>query len=131
MGRKGSGKSGGGGYSGKRSSFSKSGMYTSSGKPVYNPAAYAAAGGKSYTSSGRAVSNPTAYSGAIEASVRQNTSTPKYLYHYTDKSSAAKIKSSGHIRPSTGSTDCALGEGTYMTAQQPRSSDASLLGNIY
>ena len=43
MGRKGSGKSGGGGYSGKRSSFSKSGMYTSSGKPVYNPAAYAAA----------------------------------------------------------------------------------------
>ena len=77
----------------------------------YNPAAYAATGAKTYTSTGRPVSNPVAYAGAIEASVRQNTSAPKYLYHYTDSSSLNKISDSGRIKSSTGPGDCALGRG--------------------
>ena len=75
--------------------------------------------------------NPTAYAAAIEGSVRQNTSTPKYLYHYTDNASAGRIKASGRINPSVGPGDCALGTGTYLTAKQPRSSSASLLANNY
>lgn len=88
-----------------------SGVYTSSGARVNNPAAYAATGARTYTSSGKSVSNPVAYAGAIEASVRQNTSSPKYLYHYTDTSSLNKIADSGRIKGSTGPGDCALGEG--------------------
>lgn len=115
----------------KGKSYSSRGVYTASGARVHNPAAYAATGARTYTSSGRAISDPVAYSGAIEASVRQNTSSPKYLYHYTDSSSAAKIASSGKIRRSTGPGDCALGEGVYMTAKPPKSSTSSLLSNNY
>lgn len=114
-----------------KSSYSSRGVYTAGGKRVHNPAAYAATGASSYTSAGRAISDPVAYSGAIEASVRQNTSSPKYLYHYTDSSSAAKIASSGSIHRSTGPGDCALGEGVYMTAKPPKSSTESLLSNNY
>ena len=105
----------GGRYGGGRSYSSPysggSGVYTASGARVYNPAAYAATGAKTYTSTGRPVSNPVAYAGAIEASVRQNTSAPKYLYHYTDSSSLNKISDSGRIKSSTGPGDCALGRG--------------------
>ena len=105
----------GGRYGGGRSYSSpysgSSGVYTASGARVYNPAAYAATGAKTYTSTGRPVSNPVAYAGAIEASVRQNTSAPKYLYHYTDSSSLNKISDSGRIKSSTGPGDCALGRG--------------------
>ena len=105
----------GGRYGGGRSYSSPysggSGVYTASGARVYNPAAYAATGAKTYTSTGRPVSNPVAYAGAIEASARQNTSAPKYLYHYTDSSSLNKISDSGRIKSSTGPGDCALGRG--------------------
>jgi hypothetical protein len=107
------GRSGSGGGSRQYSSPHSrgSGVYTSSGAPVRNPAAYAATGARTYTSSGKAVSNPVAYSGAIEASVRQNTSSPKYFYHYTDSTSLKKIADSGYIKRSTGPGDCALGRG--------------------
>ena len=99
------------GHSSPYSRSGSSGVYTSSGARVNNPAAYAATGARTYTSSGKSVANPVAYAGAIEASVRQNTSTPKYLYHYTDSSSLHKISDSGRIKSSTGPGDCALGEG--------------------
>ena len=120
-----------GGGGSRYTPYSRSGVYTASGAPVRNVAAYAATGARTYTGSGKAISNPTAYSGAIEASVRQNTSTPKYLYHYTDTASLDNIASSGVIKRSTGPGDCALGEGVYMTAKPPRSSTASLLNNNY
>ena len=121
---------GGGGYRGG-SPYSRSGVYTASGAPVRNPAAYAATGAKTYTSSGRSISDPVAYSGAIEASVRQNSSSPKYLYHYTDRDSASAIASSGQLMASRGPGDCALGEGVYFTAKPPRSSSSALLHNNY
>ena len=111
--------------------YARSGVYTASGAPVRNAAAYAATGAPTYTASGKAISNAAAYSGAIEASVRQNTSTPKYLYHYTDTESLGSISSSGVLKQSTGPGDCALGEGVYLTAKPPRSSSASLLDNNY
>ena len=122
-------RGGGGGY--RSAPYSSSGIYTASGAPVRNPTAYAATGARCYTSAGRSVSNPVAYSNAIEASVRQNTSSPKYLYHYTDSSSLDKISSSGRLKASTGPGDCALGEGVYMTAKPPRSSSSALLNNNY
>jgi hypothetical protein len=66
-----------------------------------------------------------------QASVRQNTDSPKYLYHYTDSSSASKIQDSGTIRSSTHSSDCALGRGVYLTAKPPRTSTNNLLDNNY
>ena len=149
------GRASSGGHSSPYSRSGSSGVYTSSGARVYNPAAYAATGAKTYTSSGKSVANPVAYAGAIEASVRQNTSSPKYLYHYTDSSSLNKISDSGRIKSSTGPGDCALGRGVCahgmtqtlwlrslgitshlprvadMTAKPPRSSDSALLHNNY
>ena len=124
---------GGGGGGGRRggASYSRSGVYTATGQPVRNVAAYAATGAPTYTSAGRPVSDPGAYAGAIEASMRQNTSSPKYLYHYTSSSSLDAIESSGKIKRSTGPGDCALGEGVYFTAKPPRSSTANLLSNNY
>ena len=92
---------------------------------------YAATGAPTYTSSGSRIRNPSAYTGAIEASYRQNTSTPKYLYHYTDPSSASAIASSGKLKRSTGRGDCALGEGVYFTAKPPKSKSSALLNNNY
>ena len=108
-----------------------SGLYTSSGQRVHNAAAYAGAGGRAFTSAGRAVRDPVAYSGAVEARVRQNTSSPKYLYHYTDAASASAIGRSGTIRQSVGPGDCSLGEGVYMTSKPPSKSSAHLLANNY
>jgi hypothetical protein len=98
---------------------------------VHNVAAYAATGARTYTGSGKSISKPVAYAGAKEASCRQNTSSPKYLYHYTDSSSAGKIERSGRIHASSGPGDCALGEGTYFTAKPPRTSSDQLLSNNY
>jgi hypothetical protein len=120
---------GGGGSGG--SPYSRTGVYTSSGTPVRHPAAYAATGAPTYTASCNPISDPVAYSGAIEASVRQNTSSPKYLYHYTDSTSLKSIQSSGRLNRSTGPGDCALGEGVYFTAKTPRSSSSTLLSNNY
>ena len=38
---------------------------------------------------------------------------PKYLYHYTDAKSAAKIEASGQLKPSSTGQ---LGKGTYLTS---------------
>mmetsp|Transcript_5238 Transcript_5238/g.12747 ORF Transcript_5238/g.12747 Transcript_5238/m.12747 type:complete len:181 (-) Transcript_5238:44-586(-) len=108
-----------------------SGVYNSYGQPVRNAEAYAATGAPTFTRAGNYVSNPVAYSGAIEASVRQNTDSPKYLYHYTDTSSASNIQQSGYVKQSTSSSDCALGQGVYLTAKAPRASSQSLLSNNY
>jgi len=144
---------------GKNHPYARSGVYNSCGQPIRNPAAYAAAGGRTFSRSGGYVANPVAYSSAIEvhprsgrvgrlahhthgklahhthalpqASVRQNTDSPKYLYHYTDSSSASKIQDSGTIRSSTHSSDCALGRGVYLTAKPPRTSTNNLLDNNY
>jgi hypothetical protein len=126
-------KSGGGTHSkaGSSRGGKSYGVYTSSGDKVRNPAAYKAAGGRSYSKAGKAVSNPVAYSNSIEASVRQNTDSPKYLYHYTDKTSLGKIESSGELRGSTAPGSVALGRGAYFTAKQPRSSTSGLLTNNY
>mmetsp|Transcript_93196 Transcript_93196/g.240841 ORF Transcript_93196/g.240841 Transcript_93196/m.240841 type:complete len:187 (+) Transcript_93196:68-628(+) len=110
---------------------SSTGLYTSSGAPIRNAAAYAATGARTYTTAGRSVKDPVAYSGAVESSRRQNTDTPKYLYHYTTADSAASIRDSGYMRGSRGPSDAALGEGTYLTAKPPRSSTESLLKNNY
>ncbi|KAJ1622989.1 hypothetical protein T492DRAFT_845873 [Pavlovales sp. CCMP2436] len=108
-----------------------SGVYTSSGQPIRNPAAYAATGASSYSSAGKYIAHPEAYSGAIEASVRQNTAEPKYFYHYIDTHLLGQIASAGHLRPSTGPGDCKLGEGVYMTAKPPRTASEKLLANNY
>ena len=121
-----------GGYGHGSSPYSRSsGVYTASGKAVRNVAAYAATGAPTYSRAGKTISNPVAYSGAIEASVHQNTSQPKYLYHYTSSSSLDQIESSGKLKKSTGPGDCALGQGVYFTAKPPRSSTNSLLNNNY
>lgn len=113
---------------GSRSSY-RTGLYTSSGNPVRNASAYAAAGGRCYSSAGEAISHPTAYADAVEANIRQNTGSPKYLYHYTDKSSLSHIVDSGVIRASKGPGDCRLGEGVYATALPPRTSSEKLSKN--
>ena len=123
---------GGGGRNHGGGGYSRSGVYTASGAPVRNVEAYAATGARTYTSAGRSISNPVAYTGAIEASVRQNTDSPKHLYHYTDSSSLSSIESSGRIKQSTDTvSDCKLGKGVYLTAKPPRASSDSLLQNNY
>jgi hypothetical protein len=107
------------------------GVYTASGARVNNTEAYAATGAPTYTSSGQRISDPVAYSGAIEASMRQNTSTPKYLYHYTEASSLSQIRDAGWLAPSTSASDTSLGAGVYFTAKQPRASSDALLRNNY
>lgn len=103
-------------------------MYTASGDPIHNLEAYMAAGGQPHNSSGQAIHNPTAYRNAIEASVRQNTTDPKYLYHYTTPEAADSIAESGRLEPSSGGL---AGPGMYCTAKPPRSSTANLLQNNY
>lgn len=115
---------------GSRGSFSSE-VYTASGTRVRNPEAYARTGAPTYTRRGRPISDPVAYSGAIEASVRQNTAEPKYLFHYTSSDSLGKIRQTGHIQPSSSAGDCALGSGVYFTAKQPRASSDGLLKNNY
>ncbi|CAB9507632.1 expressed unknown protein [Seminavis robusta] len=72
---------------------------------------------KRIAASGDVIRNPTAYQNAIEASVRQNTDDPKYLYHYTTPQAAESIAKNGKIQAS--STGLA-GSGTYLTAKPPR-----------
>ena len=107
------------------------GVYTASGQRVNNAAAYAATGAATYTSARQRISDPVAYSNAIEASVRQNTSSPKYLYHYTEASSLSQIRESSWLAPSTSASDMSLGEGVYFTAKPPRASSETLLRNNY
>jgi len=106
----------------------KNKLYTSSGEHIRNYSAYSAAGGRAHSSSGARIHNPTAYQNAIEASVRQNTNDPKYLYHYTDSKSARDIESSGVVKASSRG---AMGKGTYLTAKPPRCSSNRLLENNY
>ena len=103
-------------------------MYTKRGDRIRNPEAYAAAGGRAYSSNGREIRNPGAYQKAIDASVKQNTDAPVYLYHYTDSKSAQSIQDSGKIKASSSG---AMGAGTYLTAKPPRSKDAHLMANNY
>ena len=105
-----------------------SNMYTASGEPIRNLDAYMGAGSRAYNSAGQVIQNPTAYQNAIEASVRQNTTDPKYLYHYTTSDAAASIEASGCIQGSQGGW---AGSGTYLTAKPPRSSTSNLLANNY
>jgi len=116
---------GGSGGGGSRST----GVYTSSGAPVRNVAAYAATGAQTYTSQGAPISNPSAYSSAVHNG--SASSTPQYLYHYTDTASLGRIESSGTIKASTGPGDCALGQGVYFTSKVPQCSDKTLLTNNY
>lgn len=58
-------------------------------------------------------------------------SEPKYLYHYTTKTAAKQIASSGYIKASTGPSDCALGKGAYFTQKPPNTSTKNLLRNNY
>lgn len=103
-------------------------MYTARGEPIQNLEAYVAAGGKPRSSSGKVIHNPTAYRNTIEASVRQNTGDPKYLYHYTNNDAAQKIEQSGVIRASKIGLD---GAGTYVTAKPPRCTTNTLISNNY
>ena len=82
-----------------------------------------------YTGSGARIRKPVAYATAVEARIRQNTDTPKHLYHYTSGASLAQIQDSGVIRASRGPGDCALGVGVYATALPPRTNNASLVAN--
>ena len=63
-----------------------------------------------------------------EASVRQNTTDPKYLYHYTTPQAASSIAESSQI---TGSSVGLAGSGTYLTAKPPRTRTNDLLQNNY
>jgi hypothetical protein len=55
----------------------------------------------------------------------------KFLYHYTDASSAKAIVKSGYLNGSKGPGDCALGEGTYFTSKPPQTTTNHLLTNNY
>ena len=123
--RQGGGGSGGGRYS------KNAGVYTSSGTRVRNVQAYSSTGAPTYTRAGKAIGNPVAYAGAIEGRMRQNTSTPKYLYHYTDRQSAANIAKTKTIRPSKVPGDCALGKGAYFTSLPPTKTTNEILSNNY
>jgi len=103
-------------------------MFTASGERIRNVDAYVAAGGVPHTANGSRIHNPTAYGNVIEASVRQNTDDPKYLYHYTDTTGAEGISQSGTIAASTDGYD---GAGTYVTAKPPRCTSETLLRNNY
>lgn len=103
-------------------------MYTASGEPIYNLDNYLAAGGQAYNSAGQMIQNPRAYRNAIEGSLRQNTTDPKYLYHYTTDTAAASIAESGSIMESPSGL---AGAGTYLTAKPPRTRTDALLENNY
>ena len=103
-------------------------MYTSSGEPIRDVEAYRAAGGQVYSSNGQVIHNPVAYRNTIEASVRQNTTDPKYLWHYTDTKGAKSIAESGTIKASSTGLG---GPGTYGTAKPPRCTSNNLLNNNY
>lgn len=130
-----SSSNGGGGYGRSSGPYgggrSSTGVYTASGAPVRNVAAYAATGAPTFTGAGSTIRNPTAYAGAVEGAMRQTSSAPKHLYHYTDSDSLSKIASSGKINKSTGPGDCVLGEGVYLTAKTPNCSSKNLLANNY
>ena len=111
---------------------SYTGVYTSSGKPVYNVEAYAATGAPTFSSSGKVcvcihaaaadtgrgqgrgcssphrssraqeLFAPVAYAETVDSAKRQSSSNPKYLYHYTDEHSLRSISSSGYIKSSSG-----------------------------
>jgi len=108
-----------------------SGMYTKSGDPVFNPEAYARAGGQCYNTAGTRINNPTAYADAISTRKSQNSDQPKEFYHYTDTKSAQQIERSGRINQSQGPGDCVLGEGTYLTGKHPSCRDDTILTNNY
>ena len=110
----------------KRVASSKT--YTAQGEPIRDLDAYVAAGGRPRNSAGDMIRNPKAYQNVIEASVRQNTNDPKYLYHYTNQQAAASITKSGTINASSGGL---AGSGTYCTAKPPRCHPANLLSNNY
>ena len=131
-GRSGTSSSGVSKYRSSSSSSSTSystGLYTGSGARIRNAAAYAATGARSYAIAGKLIAKPVAYATAVEARIRQNTDTPKHLYHYTSGASLAQIQDSGVIRASRGPGDCALGVGVYATALPPRTNNASLVAN--
>lgn len=108
---KGSRSSGSSGYS----PYGKStGVYTASGAPVHNPAAYAATGARTYTGGGRPISNAMAYSNAVTASRSGGTGTK--VYHGTSKAAADAILDSG-FRPSA---DGLLGAGVYVTTDRSK-----------
>lgn len=103
-------------------------MYTAVGESIRNLDAYVAAGGIAHNSAGDPIKNPKAYRNAIEASFRQNTQDPKYLYHYTNEAAAASISESRKVQAS----DSGLaGPGTYCTTKPPRCHTNTLLSNNY
>ena len=104
-------------------------MYTANGDSIRNLESYMNAGGKPRNSAGHVLHNPVAYRNTIEASVRQNTNNPKYLYHYTTGDAATSIgNGGGTIRASSSGLD---GSGTYLTAKPPRCNTETLLNNNY
>lgn len=108
-------KGGRSGSAGGYSPYSRStGVYTSSGAPVRNPAAYAATGARTYTGGGRSISDAVAYSNAVTAS-RGGGSGAK-VYHGTSKAAADSIMDSG-FRPSSGGM---LGPGLYVTTDRSK-----------
>ena len=108
-------KSGGSGSgSGGYAPYSRSGVYTASGAPVRNPAAYAATGARTYTGGGRPITSPAAYSNAVSASRAGGSGTK--VYHGTSNSAAAAIMDSG-FRPSS---DGLLGAGVYVTTDRSK-----------
>jgi len=124
-----SGRSGGRSY--RSAPYSRTGVYTSGGRPVSDVAAYEAAGGRCYSSSSGKIHDATSYSNAVTSYRSQRSSSPHHYYHYTDRASAEAIKRSGRINPSTGPGDCALGTGTYVTPKAPNCSKANILSNNY
>lgn len=61
----------------------------------------------------------------------KSSAKPKYLYHYTTKTAAKQIASSGYIKGSTSPGDAALGPGGYFTSKPPQTSTKNLLQNNY
>ena len=96
------------------SPYSRSGVYTASGAPVRNPAAYAATGARTYTGAGCPVSNAVAYSNAVTASRSGGPGTK--VYHGTSKAAADGIMNSG-FRPSS---DGLCGPGVYVTKDRSK-----------
>lgn len=103
-------------------------LYTARGEPIRNVDAYVQAGGRPTNAAGTTIHNPTAYQNSIEASIRQNTDDPKYLYHYTSQQVAESISDTGRIQASG---DGLAGRGTYLTAKPPRCKSDTLLSNNY
>lgn len=109
-----SGRSSGSSGSSGSHPYSRSGVYTASGAPVRNPAAYAATGAKTYTGGGRPITNAVSYSNAVQASRAGGTGTR--VYHGTSKAAADAIMDSG-FRPSA---DGMLGSGVYVTTDRSK-----------